>query len=126
MAHSVVARGLIIDVLARSYDAQSVRLWAPSNNGGQSSGTIINVGHGWGNEAYAQNSEEAAVSVRIYEEPPPDFDSGYFEFKSQDGSNSFKKVAHGLGEYPGRVKVMVKAVSGNNAGYDCSMSPLGL
>ena len=55
--------------------------------------------------------------MRIIEEAPADFDSGYFTMQSQQGANSFKKVAHGLGEVPGRVKVMTVPTDGNNAGF---------
>ena len=103
--------------LVFGYDYNSVRIWAPSINDGASGGNLINIGHGWGNEAYAQESSVGSVNIRVYEDSEPDFDSGYFEFKSQQGASSFKRVAHALGVYPGRVKVMVQAQDGNNAGF---------
>ncbi len=49
--------------------------------------------------------------------PPPDFDSGWFEMHSQAGVASYKEIEHGLGVYPSRVKVLVKAIDGANAGF---------
>jgi hypothetical protein len=49
--------------------------------------------------------------------PPPDYDSGWFTMKSQDGANSFKELRHGLGVYPSKVKVLVKAIDGANNGF---------
>ncbi len=49
--------------------------------------------------------------------PPPDHDSGWFTIKSQDGANSFKELRHGLGVYPSKVKVLVKAIDGQNKGF---------
>lgn len=49
--------------------------------------------------------------------PPPDYDSGWFTMKSQDGTNSFKEITHGLGVYPSQVKVLVKAIDGANKGF---------
>ena len=99
------------------YNSEKVRVWAPSLNGGSSEGTMINIGKGWGNEAHSQFSTSAMVNVRVFEDDQPDWDSGYFTFKSQQGSSSFKKVTHALGGYPSRVKVLVRAVDGNNLGY---------
>ncbi len=49
--------------------------------------------------------------------PPPDFDSGWFEMSSQAGEASFKEIEHGLGVYPSRLKVLVKAIDGANNGF---------
>ncbi|RKZ41692.1 MAG: hypothetical protein DRQ49_04220 [Gammaproteobacteria bacterium] len=49
--------------------------------------------------------------------PAPDYDSGWFTMKSQAGTASFKELTHGLGVYPSLVKVLVKAVDGENNGF---------
>ena len=49
--------------------------------------------------------------------PPPDYESSWFTMKSQAGTASFKELTHGLGVYPSVVKVLVKAVSGENKGF---------
>jgi hypothetical protein len=49
--------------------------------------------------------------------PPPDYDSGWFTMKSQAGTASFKEITHGLGVYPSKVKVLVKAIDGENNGF---------
>lgn len=49
--------------------------------------------------------------------PAADYDSGWFTMKSQAGTNSFKQLTHGLGVYPSRVKVLVKAIDGENEGF---------
>jgi hypothetical protein len=48
---------------------------------------------------------------------PPDYDSGWFNMSSQAGANSFKQLNHNLNQYPAYVKVLVRAVDGNNLGY---------
>lgn len=47
----------------------------------------------------------------------PDFDSGWFTMQSQQGTDSYKEVTHDLGQYPSRVKVLVKAIDGANEGF---------
>ncbi|MEM7373754.1 MAG: hypothetical protein AAF587_34345 [Bacteroidota bacterium] len=47
----------------------------------------------------------------------PFFDSGWFSMSSQDGVNSYKEITHALGDYPSNVKVLTRAVSGNNDGF---------
>ncbi len=49
--------------------------------------------------------------------PKPEFDSGWFIMESQAGVNSFKEITHDLGVYPSHVKVLVKAIDGNNSGF---------
>jgi len=48
---------------------------------------------------------------------PPDYDSGWFNMSSQAGVNSFRELSHNLGQYPAQVKVLVRAVDGNNLGF---------
>jgi len=47
----------------------------------------------------------------------PFFDSGWFPMSSQAGANSYQEIVHGLGSYPTEVKVLVRAVDGNNLGF---------
>jgi len=49
--------------------------------------------------------------------PPPDYESDWFTMKSQAGTASFKELRHGLGVYPSKVKVLVKAIDGENKGF---------
>ncbi len=46
-----------------------------------------------------------------------DYDSGWFTMSSQAGASSFQQRTHGLGAYPSKVLVLVRATSGNNNGY---------
>jgi hypothetical protein len=47
----------------------------------------------------------------------PYFDSGWFFMSSQAGTNSYKEITHDLGDYPSRVKVLVRAIDGANEGF---------
>jgi hypothetical protein len=49
--------------------------------------------------------------------PEPDFDSGWFIMQSQVGADSFKEIEHNLGDYPSTVKVLVRAIDGDNNGF---------
>jgi hypothetical protein len=49
--------------------------------------------------------------------PSPDYDSGWFRMSSQAGTASFKELRHGLGVYPSKVKVLVRAIDGENNGF---------
>jgi hypothetical protein len=49
--------------------------------------------------------------------PLQDFDSGWFLMAAQSGIASFETIPHGLGAYPAKVKVLVRAVDGNNQRY---------
>lgn len=59
----------------------------------------------------------AKVANTVVELPDSDFDSGWFPMQSQQGVNSYKEISHDLGDYPSRVKVLVKAVDGANEGF---------
>ena len=48
---------------------------------------------------------------------PPDYDSGWFNMSSQAGANSYRELTHNLNQYPAHVKVLTRAVDGNNNGY---------
>jgi hypothetical protein len=47
----------------------------------------------------------------------PNFDSGWFEMRSQAGNDSFRRVFHNFGDYPRRVKVLIRAIDGPNQGF---------
>jgi len=49
--------------------------------------------------------------------PLPDYESDWFTMKSQAGTASFREITHGLGVYPSKVKVLVKAIDGHNKGF---------
>jgi len=49
--------------------------------------------------------------------PEADYDSGWFLMSSQAGDDSYKEVTHNLGVYPTRVKVLVRAIDGNNDSF---------
>jgi len=74
-------------------------------------------------DALYQKINELSAKVEALESgnagklPPADYDSGWFEMKSQAGVNSYKEISHNLGVYPKRVKVLVKAIDGANQGF---------
>ena len=96
--------------------SDKVRVWAPSS-GTRDGGAIINIGVGWGLEEHAQRAAEADATVEVHTLGTATYDSGWFDMASQNGASSYKSLAHGLGGMPGRVRVLVKAESGANAGY---------
>lgn len=57
------------------------------------------------------------VPYAMYAGNKPFFDSGWFPMSSQDGDDSYEEVMHSLGEYPSQVKVLTRAIGGNNAGF---------
>jgi hypothetical protein len=59
---------------------------------------------------YKKNSSAASWATA-------DYDSGWFTMNSQAGTASFQQRTHGLGAYPSKVLVLVRATSGNNNGY---------
>lgn len=62
------------------------------------------------NEARAMFSDDTKF-------PTPDFDSDWFFMSSQAGINSYVEILHDLGAYPSRVKVLLRAIDGNNKGF---------
>lgn len=58
-----------------------------------------------------------SVPYAMYADNKPFFDSGWFPMSSQNGNDSYQEVMHALGEYPSEVKVLTRAVDGNNAGF---------
>jgi hypothetical protein len=57
------------------------------------------------------------LSVLQYFHYPPDFDSGWSNMSAQQGVNSYRQYDHNLGQYPAHVKVLTRAVDGNNNGF---------
>jgi hypothetical protein len=99
------------------YSRSQYRIFAP--NAGvevNNQGTIVNVGSGWGNEAYAQRSNSSLVRVRAGVDSTPDFDSGWFEVTGGTAPSHFI-FNHGLGVVPARVRVISKATSGQDIGF---------
>jgi hypothetical protein len=111
-----------------------VRLWAPSNSVGyrdtheDHEPSIIRVGYGYGGtydavtgaaigEPKAQSSHHAMARVRVCEDSPPAYDSGWFAMRSGESGSSFTEVRHGIGRRPARVKVIARATAGANAGF---------
>ena len=71
-----------------------------------------------GKPKYTENTnwsnDSSGPSFRRW--PAPDWDSGWQNISSQAGANSFKQLAHTLGQYPSFVKVLIKdASAGDNA-----------
>ena len=111
-----------------AYDSSTVRVWAPTHWQHTSSGHIVNIGEGWGGEFRdsstvfvkehkKQLSHLADVRVVVRRDVPPDFDSGPFLMKAEEGSASVIDIRHNLGQVPARVKVFSVGASGENAGY---------
>jgi hypothetical protein len=110
------------------YDGERVRMWAPSDNNyysrrhGQSSLIHILGGYGMVNDEEGrgkefknvQNSHAGMVRVSVGKDSMPQFDSGWTRLKANDGKASFLMLQHGLGGTPGRVKVLVRVLDGNN------------
>ncbi|MEZ4848726.1 MAG: hypothetical protein R3B93_08935 [Bacteroidia bacterium] len=63
------------------------------------------------------SSELLSVPYAMQAGNKPFYDSGWFPMSSQAGANSYKELSHNLGEYPTRVKVLVKAIGGDNDGF---------
>ncbi|KAA0152665.1 hypothetical protein FNF28_07019 [Cafeteria roenbergensis] len=107
--------------------SESVRLWAPSQGRLRGvSGSIINVGLGWGaeyangafsGEPFQQRAHLGEVRVRVSRMPPASFDSGWRTMHAKGSTASYAEVRHPLGKAPGRAKVLVRADTGPNAGF---------
>ncbi|CAE7942841.1 unnamed protein product, partial [Symbiodinium sp. KB8] len=100
-----------------AYSDAAVRVWLPSRADGTAKGKAFNIGKGWGGERYSQSVSEVSMRVRVLKNPSVDYDSGWFDFESQKGGASYKQLSHGLGEVPGRVRVLVMVVGGVNDGF---------
>ena len=111
-----------------AYDSTRVRLWAPTSWQIASSGYIVNIGEGWGGEFKdsstvfvkehnSQRSHLADIRVIIRRDVPPDFDSGPFVMKAEEGSASTVDIRHNLGGIPARVRAFAVGDSGDSAGF---------
>ncbi|CAE7674530.1 CELSR3, partial [Symbiodinium sp. KB8] len=59
-------------------------------------------------------SHTAQVRVLMYELSSPDYDSGWFEFNSQDAYYSFKDIPHGFPGIPDEVRMLVRSIDDPN------------
>jgi hypothetical protein len=69
---------------------------------------------------YSQENQTLATPVSAIFESfyyPPNYDSGWFRMSSQAGNASYKELTHNLNQYPTHVKVLTKAIDGNNQGF---------
>jgi hypothetical protein len=62
----------------------------------------------------SSDNNDPATQIKL---GAPYFDSGWFFMSSQAGVKSYKEITHDLGDYPSRVKVLVKAIDGANEGF---------
>jgi cysteine-rich repeat protein len=102
-----------------------VRLWAPTY-GCFARGALINLGGAQGalfdsdrkylGEKNVQLSHRAEARVFISEEENPDFDTGWIDIKAQRSAGTERLIRHGLDGFPDRVRVLVRAIDGPNAG----------
>ncbi|XP_069112835.1 uncharacterized protein [Argopecten irradians] len=98
------------------YNDVSVVFYAPNRNDGSSSGTIIYTGNSTWYGPYHQTEDRAEVRAKVWTNcsfPRPQFDSDWFPMSVNNGSKSFKEIAHGLGTYPEYVSVQVKDKNSN-------------
>jgi len=105
--------------LIYAYDNVTVRLWAPDVADDRANGYIVNIFDGWGGEVNTQRSLSADVRFIAQGNCAPgyDFDSGWFKMSAQNGTDSFREVSHGLQATPAEVRVLTRAIDGNNKGY---------
>lgn len=102
-----------------AYSDRNVRLWAPDVSDDSSNGYIVNIYDGWGGEVNTQRSNTASVRVKAKGNCSINyhFDSGWFNMSAQSGTDSYKEMSHGLGVIPGEVRVLTRAIDGNNKGF---------
>lgn len=109
-----------------AYNRDRVRIWAPDRNNDRDSGRIFRVNDHFGadNTIYREDSNTANVRVLVrcvHPHGTPDYDSGWFLFQSQQGSNSYRELTHNLGGDAAylRVQVLITPTSStvNNYGY---------
>ncbi len=93
-----------------AYDQSRVRIWAPSQFKGKgTNGSIVAVGHGWGNEIYSQTCDETLVVVEVwYIGPAPSFQTNTLVIAgTKSDKRVFVRIDHQLGQIPERVIVRV-------------------
>ena len=102
--------------LVYAYNENTVRLWAPNDDGGHATGRIISVTGGWGGGVNTQASNDALVRVQARletDEIAPDYESAWTPMASHSpGVDSYKAFAHGLAEAPGRAVLQVRSPDG--------------
>lgn len=100
-----------------AYNAKRIRLWAADGNL-NATGCIF-VGHGWGNEKYAQYSKRCLVRIKLWTNllPVPVYQSEWRLLTAQSKSHSFAEVSHNLGILPSHVIVQLRVMSGINLGF---------
>jgi hypothetical protein len=100
------------------YSRNQYRVFAPNSGVERNTrGTIVNIGGGWGNEAFAHRSNVSLVRVRAGLDSTPDFDSGWFEVTANGPGPSHFVFNHSLGVLPARVRVIAKAMTGQDVGF---------
>ena len=92
-------------------------MWAPAKNSHSNAGHIVNIMDGW--TSSTSSFDDGSYYLQAWKDTysTANFDSGWLTFNSQNGTNSYKEVVHGLGVIPNRVKVLVMAGSGPNSGF---------
>lgn len=109
-----------------AYNADGLRVWMPSR-GRYARGSAVMLAGGVGTEydelggfvreRNAQISHNVEARVVLREVASPEFDSGWFDAAAQQGHASSYSVYHGVLGIPRRVRVLVRAMDGPNAGY---------
>ena len=98
------------------YSSSQVRVWAASGNGGNAAFPVI-VRDGWRGSTNPMYTDVASIRVKAWlPGPSPDFETTV-SLTANDNTAAFQQVTHGLGTLPGRVQVLARATTGNNAGY---------
>ena len=73
-----------------------IRLWVPKASDYFRSGYAIHVGYGWGSSRH-MSRRSANVVVTLRPTRPPEFDSGWFDMRSNHMLESYKEINHKLG-----------------------------
>jgi len=105
--------------LVYGFSRNAVRLWAPTQDDQLALGRIVNIVDGWGGETNTQQSLSASVRVKVTAgcSIAYDYDSGWFNMSSQAGAASFQQLQHNLGAIPEYMRVLTRAVDGDNRGF---------
>ena len=82
--------------LVYSLSANRVRMYMPSATKYFTTGFAVNINVGWGGPAKGESRTKADVRVLLRPSRPPDFDSGWFQMKSNDPETSYVEKTHGL------------------------------
>lgn len=76
--------------------SDKVRLWVPSASQYYRSGYTININKGWGGPSKGESRRDGQVRVILKPARPPDFDSGWFQMRSNDPNLSYHQLEHKL------------------------------